>query len=60
MAQTPSINDKTYDLWYKIAANLYNHAIINGKTGLTPPDYGRDTRVNIMSKITYYTAALAS
>lgn len=54
----PSINDRSYDLWKKVAWNMYNWAIAAGKIGLNPPVIN-DTKETLLKKITYYSAALA-
>lgn len=58
MAQRPSINDREFNLWFKIAQNWYEHALGQGASGLTPPNIN-DPKLILLKKITYYTATLA-
>lgn len=55
----PSLNDREYDLWLRIASNMYDEAIARGITGLTPPSLN-DRELDLIKKVTYYTAALAN
>lgn len=55
----PSYNDRTYDLWLKIAVNTYESALSTGATGLTPPSLN-DRLFDLQKKVTYYTAMIAS
>lgn len=54
-----SINDREFDLVFKIAQNLYEYAINFGVGGLTPPNIN-DTKNILLKKITYYTASFAA
>jgi hypothetical protein len=40
MPETPSFNDKFNDLLYKLAQNLYENGVANGKTLLVQPKQG--------------------
>lgn len=55
----PSINDRSYDLWKKIAWNWYDYAVARGISGLNAPSVN-DRVFDLQKKITYYTAALAA
>jgi hypothetical protein len=58
MPTYPSINDRDYDLWKKIAWNLYEYAVAQGLTGLNNPK-PNDREFDLQKKISYYTALLA-
>lgn len=58
MALSPEINDKKWNLWFKITSNLYDYAINNGLSGLNPPNWN-DPQVILMKKATYISARLA-
>lgn len=55
----PSINDNDVNLVKKQAINWYNFAVDQGISGLNPPSWN-DDKVELLKKITYYTAALAA
>jgi len=59
MAEYPSLNDRDFDLWKKIAKNLYSYATANGVTGLTAPSLN-DTVQDLLRKVCDYTAGIAS
>jgi hypothetical protein len=59
MAQEPSVHDNSWSLWLKIASNLYDYAIGQGETGLTPPN-AKDNETGLISKVAYFTARLSS
>ena len=59
MGQTPSINDKEYDLWWAVASNFYNHASNLGVIGSAQPPQTNDNVVDLMRKVATYTASLA-
>lgn len=58
MSQYPSFNDKDFDLWKKIAWNLYEFATNFGVVGLNQPNWNDPPEV-LMKKTDYYLAALA-
>lgn len=58
MASTPSINDRKFNLLFKIAQNWYNKAISLGLSGVAAPSRN-DTRYDLMVKVCYYTAFVA-
>lgn len=53
----PSINDTEYNLWAKIAQNMYTFALDAGGTGLTPPNINDSE--DILAKKTCYSSAVA-
>lgn len=59
MGMVPAFNDDKFDLLFKQAQNWYDHAIVNGLIGLTPPNLSSDNEVSLMAKIAYYTARIA-
>jgi hypothetical protein len=59
MAQTATVHDNGPSLWLKIASNFYDLAVGEGITGLTPPNT-YDSTYDLMKKVAYYTARLAS
>jgi hypothetical protein len=58
MPTYPSINDRDFDLWKKIAWNFYEFAVASGVTGLNPPSIN-DTQDNLQKKVAYYSASVA-
>ncbi len=57
MALYPSENNREYDSVFQAAWNWYDIAVTYGITGLNPPCLN-DTKVNLLSKTAYYTAAI--
>ncbi len=58
MPLDPSINDRDYDYWRKIAWNFYEIALDEGVSGLEPPSWN-DPQATLIKKTAYYTATLA-
>lgn len=58
MALNPEINDKTWNLWFKITSNLYDYAINNSLAGINPPNWN-DSLMILMKKSAYISARLA-
>jgi hypothetical protein len=57
MPTLPAVNDRDYDLWKKIAWNLYGFAVDGGVEGLNAPSIN-DTQQVLQKKIAYYSAAV--
>lgn len=57
MAERASPNDNKWDLWRKIALNLYQRAGVMGITWVSAPSWD-DDRYILIKKITAYTAAM--
>jgi hypothetical protein len=58
MASEPSSNDREYDLWKKIADNLYELLISLNITDVEAPSHN-DRTFDLMKKVTSYTCKLA-
>lgn len=58
MAMYPEINDKVWNLWFKITNNLYDYAINSSLTDINPPNWN-DSLVVLMKKSAYISARLA-
>lgn len=57
MGQLPAINDRKYDLIFKIAKNFYDHGVAQGLTGFNPPSLN-DREPDLLKKVAYYTARI--
>lgn len=55
----PNNSDNDVSLVKKQAWNWYEFAVASGVSGLNPPNWS-DNKVDLLKKITYYTASVAS
>ena len=55
MSQYPYGNDREYNLWKKIADNLYDYVVARGGVGLNAPNVN-DREADLQKKAVYYTA----
>ncbi len=59
MALEPSINDSEFDLWFKIATNLYDCVLAAGFTDVRGPACDcSETQYTLIRKAVFYTGIL--